>query len=108
MTALQKIIIGKLIEGHTIAAVGPGQIRLRDESGNPVLKISGNTFYVLKRDYLRKKKGLFLMDLRKVRSMHGNAFAKKFYKGKAAAPVQNTPPLKRNKSGPSPDQPTLF
>lgn len=108
MTAIQKIIIGKLIQGHTIAAAGPGQIRLRDESGNPVLKISGNTFYILKRDFLRKKKGLFLVDLRKVRSMHGNTYAKRFYKGKTSAPVQNTPPLKRNRPGPTPDQPTLF
>lgn len=85
MTSTQKIIIQLLLKGHTISAFGPGQIRLRDASGNPVLKISNRTFYRLKSDILRRKKLVFMIDLRKVRSLHGNCIANRVYKGKTTS-----------------------
>lgn len=93
MSANRKIIIEKLLQGYTIAALGPGQIRLRDPKGNPVMKITYQTFYWLKRGILRKKRNVFMVNLSLVRQLHGNCTAKRIYKGKQVPPVvQNTPP----------------
>lgn len=85
MTDTEKIIAGKLLEGHRINGSSPGCIRLVDPAGHPVMKISDAFFYEI-RPVLRKKKLLFLIDLRKVRSMHGNSFIKKLYRGKVKVP----------------------
>jgi len=109
MTYNQKIIISKLLQEATIAATGPGQIRLRDAAGNPIMKISGPTWYWLKRNVVRKKKKLFVADLRKVRSFHGNSFVKKLYKGTVEiGNKQNTPPPIKRKSPVPTHGPTLF
>ncbi len=100
MTYNQKFIISKLLQGATISASGPGQIRLRDAADNPLMKITDPTWDWLKSNVLRKKKKLFLVDLRKVRSFHGNSFVKKLYKGKVAVgDKQNTPPHKKEHAG---------
>lgn len=92
MTSHQKTIISKLLSGHHIVS-NPGRILLRDAAGNPVLKVSARTFYFLQRNYLRKQKGLFLVNLNKVRQLHGNSMAKRLYKGKVS-------PVERPKSPP--------
>jgi hypothetical protein len=101
MSTTRKIIVEKLLQGYTIAALGPGQIRLRDAAGNPVMKITYRTFYWLKRSILRKKKNVFLVNLSMVRQLHGNCTAKRIYKGKKVPPVvQNTPPHKSSADRP--------
>lgn len=96
MTKDDKQVVGKLLEGCRISALSPDCIRILDVSGNPVMKVT-HTFFGELRPILRRKKKdlLFLIDLRKVRSLHGNSFIKKLYKGKATIPdKQNTPPRK--------------
>lgn len=107
MTPLQTTITEKLLSGHTIAALTPRYIRLRDASGNPVRNLACRTFYALK-PLLRKKGDLFLIDRNKVRALHGNSNTKRLYKGKKGEKAEIPPPHKRNRKGPPPDQSTLF
>ncbi|MBN8852256.1 MAG: hypothetical protein BGO55_00740 [Sphingobacteriales bacterium 50-39] len=109
MTYNQKLIVSKLFEGCTIAAMGPGQIRLRDPQGAPVLKITDRTFYWLNRNLLRQHKGLFLLNKSKMRQFHGNSFVKRLYKGLAAVSGAENPlpRLKLSRSS-STNMPTLF
>lgn len=108
MTYNQKLIVTKLLEGCTIASMGPGQVRLRDPQGAPVLKVNDRTFYWLRRNLLRKQKGIFLINKTKMRSFHGNGFVKRLYKGTAAlTKAKNPPPIKASASRIS-NMPTLF
>ena len=73
----------KLLSGYTIAHCGPSGIRVRDTKGNPVEKISEKTYLSLRNKLMRKtKSGLFVIDKRKVRSLHGNCIVKRVYKNK--------------------------
>lgn len=103
MTNTEKIIAGKLLDGHRINGSSPGCIRLVDLTGHPIMKIPDAFFYEI-RPVLRKKKLLFLIDLRKVRSMHGNSFIKKLYKGTVTAPDGKIPPPRYPKGGEGPRQ----
>lgn len=82
MTSKQKDIIEHLLQGCTIASLGPSGIRLRTPSGSPIMKISPRSMWWIKRELMRRDRrtGLWVVDKRKVRSLHGNCFAKRIYK----------------------------
>ena len=80
MTPSQKKIIHVLLSGGTIAPAGRS-FRLRDIAGRPILNVTGQQIWWLKKwELVRRKKGLFLLDRRTVRQLHGNSFIKRAYK----------------------------
>lgn len=72
----------KLLKGYTIAHCGSSGIRVRDNNGNPVCKISERVYYLLRNELMRKDKktGLHVIDKRKVRGLHGNCKVKRSYR----------------------------
>ncbi len=81
MTSTQKKIIEALLKGATIYNGFGSGIRLRDEAFNPLIKIHMRSWGWMQREGLvRKAKGLWVIDKRQVRTMHGNSFIKKKYK----------------------------
>lgn len=93
MTSQQKIVITRLLEGCTIAALGSSGYRLRSPQGNVLMKVKAATFRVLRHGakatqpgsskrvgiLRRLKSGLFVIDLNRVRQWHGRSFVKKEY-----------------------------
>jgi hypothetical protein len=79
MTAKQKDIIRKLLDGYTIVGNSAYGFRLRDQKKNVAIKFSYKTFFRIKHP-LRKHKDCFLVDKNKMRQMHGSSFAKQLYK----------------------------
>lgn len=70
-----------LLNGYLVTTYGRYGARLRDEKGNPVFKLRSARFQSLKSGFLRQRKdGVYIIDLRKVRSLHGNHICKKLYK----------------------------
>lgn len=69
-----------LLSGYSIVSNGRFGARLRDQNGNPVAKMQTRTFQNLHYRLLRKNKKVFVIDLRKVRALHGNHICKKLYK----------------------------
>lgn len=79
MTGAQKNIINKLLEGCTIYGSQHG-FRLRDPQSNVIAKVNPRTWRQIKRLCRREKNGLFVIDKRAVRSLHGGSWIKKRYK----------------------------
>lgn len=79
MTAKQKDIVRKLLDGHSIVGTPRHGFRLRDQKQNVVAKFNYNTFFRIKH-LLRKHKSGFVIDKNKVRQQHGNSFEKQLYK----------------------------
>lgn len=80
MTDLQRYIMLHLLNGGNITQVS-GQYRLRDYSCHPLRKFSNSTMKRIK-PFLRKDRkfpGLFVLDLRKVRSLRRNHYIKQQY-----------------------------
>jgi len=81
MTSTQKRIIELLLGGASIYNGMKSGIRLRDTAFNPLIKIHTRTWTWLRCEKLvRKHKGLWVIDKRQVRDLHGNSFIKKEYK----------------------------
>lgn len=69
-----------LLKGYQVATYGRYGARIRDADGNPLTKIRTSRFENLKHHILRQtKKGIYIIDLRKVRKLHGNHICKKLY-----------------------------
>lgn len=77
MTSLQKYVFEELLKGGSIALAGT--YRLRDRYRNPLRKLTADTCYIVFK-LCRRKNRLWIIDLRLVRSLHGNHFVKKAYK----------------------------
>lgn len=70
-----------LLNGYQVCTYGRYGARLRDAAGNPLSKMYTSRFEKLKAHVLRQtRKGIYIIDLRKVRSLHGNHICKKLYK----------------------------
>lgn len=79
MTQLQKDIIERLFDRHTIAAYG-NNYRLRDAKCNPVLKFTYKTYKPISGLLRKTGNGMYVLDLRTVRKQRGNSWVKKYYK----------------------------
>lgn len=80
MTSLQKAIVVSLLEGCTIYNARSSGYRLRTSNGCVISKFYGPTFYALKPLLRREKNGLYVIDKREVRQLHGKNWVKKEYK----------------------------
>lgn len=78
MTERHKKILTTLFHGGSIARAGI-QFRLRDKNAIPVQTFYAATFRIFMR-VLRKQNNLFVIDLTVIRSLHGNHWAKRYYK----------------------------
>jgi hypothetical protein len=78
---IAKEIFKLLLNDHSIMSYGKYGHRLRDANGSPMLRIHNKTFEHFKYMYLRQTKNKsWVIDKRKVRSLHGNHICKKIYK----------------------------
>lgn len=81
MAMIAKDIFLALLGGHSIFGYGKYGYRLRDASGNPVCRIHQASFDHFRHLVLRQTKNrAWVIDKRKVRSLHGNHICKKLYK----------------------------
>lgn len=80
MTDVVKIIIQYMLAGCSIVGSGSSGYRLRSPDHSPILKINPRTWRQIRHLMRKGKYGLFLIDKRKVRSLHGNSWIKKNYK----------------------------
>ena len=79
LTATQKQTVELLFEGCNIASCPTGTYRLRDAEHRPKMKLNGRTFNAIYK-YLRKEKGLYILNKNAVRQEHGKSWIKQFYK----------------------------
>lgn len=86
MTALQKHIALKLLQGCDIYGNQVYGYRLRDEKKNVLLRFNYKTFYRLM-PILRRKRSVYVLDKREVRKLHGSCFIKRRYKLHRTAPL---------------------
>lgn len=76
-----KEIFSLLLTGHSIAGYGKYGYRLRTPDGCPIARIHQHSFEHFKYLVLRQAKNrMWIIDKRKVRSLHGNHICKKLYK----------------------------
>jgi len=78
MTSLQKTILEWLLEGGLISGSQKYGYRLKDSTGNPLVKFNHRTFHSLK-DLLRFDHGSFRLDKKYVRSLSKRYWIKKMY-----------------------------
>lgn len=88
MTETQKYIIDMLLDGCTIYGSQHG-FRLRDAQNNVVKKVNPRTWRQIKRLCRKEKSGLFVLDKRAVRSLHGGSWVKKQYKKSQLQKISN-------------------
>ena len=82
MTHLQKAIVLSLLDGCNIANSCRNGFRLRTPQSAVIAKFYSPTFDSLKPLLRKEKNGLYVLDKRHVRSLHGQAWVKKEYKKK--------------------------
>lgn len=81
MTATQKFVAEKLLQGCYLVPSPSNWYRLRTPEHIVVKKISEKTFATFK-PLLRKRKNFFLLNKNIVRQLHGNHYIKQLYKSK--------------------------
>ena len=79
MTRLQKDTYLLLLKGGSISA-GSNGYRVRNAKHMVEWKISTPSFYALKHTLRKTKDGLFVIDKKSIRTLHGNNWYKKEYK----------------------------
>jgi hypothetical protein len=80
MTAVQKNILSKLLHGYSFAGNQTYGFRLYDENMNVQDTFTYRTYFKMRKLLRKDKSGRFVLDKRKVRSLHGKSWIKKEYK----------------------------
>jgi hypothetical protein len=86
MTSLQKAIVQSLLDGCNIATYRNGNFRLRTANNCVISKFYEPTFDSLKFILRKEKNGLYVIDKKAVRSLHGKTWIKKEYRKAVAKP----------------------
>lgn len=79
MTNFQKNIVNKLLTGCFIVNSKSSGFRVLTQEKHVCLKFDLDTFYALQQ-YLRKKKNVYVLNKKAIRSLHGGTWIKKQYK----------------------------
>lgn len=82
MTSLQKAIVLSLLDGCNIANSSRDGFRLRTPQAHVISKFYAQTFNSIRPLLRKEKNGLYVLDKRHVRTLHGQAWVKKEYKKK--------------------------
>lgn len=80
MTSLQKTIVLSLLEGCNIADCKTNGYRLRTRENCVIAKFYEPTFYSLKKFLRKEKNGLYVINKKALRSLHGKTWMKREYK----------------------------